>query len=165
MKLRALASLLIALLCFVFIEDANAQLPEGSKPASTNIRANDCPCILPDLRVVFRVDAPNAGKVQVDLGRLYEMQKDTKGVWTVTTDPQVPGFHYYSLVIDSFRVSDPASKSFYGTGRMSSAIEIAEEGVDFYAIKDVPHGDVRSRSYFSKTTGMEEPEHLHTTRV
>ena len=75
------------------------------------------------------------------------MQKDESGVWTVTTAPQDPGFHYYSLVIDGVSVADPASESYYGTGKMSSAIEIPEAGVDFYTVKDVPHGESgRSRT-------------------
>src|SRR5688572_25543956 len=136
--------------CIAFI-NGNAQVPQGATPAPTNIRANDCPCILSDNRVLFRVTAPNAAKVQVNIGKLYDMQKDEKGVWTVTTDPQDPGFHYYSLVIDGFAFADPASESFYGTGKMSSAIDIPETGVDFYIIKDVLHGDLRLKNYFSKT--------------
>lgn len=140
---------LLCLCMAVFSMRAIAQVPDGATPAPSNIRANDCPCILPDLRVMFRVNAPDAGNVQVDLGKLYDMQKDEKGVWTVTTDPQDPGFHYYSLVIDGFRFADPASESYYGTGRMSSAVDIPEKGVDFYTIKDVPHGTIRSESYYS----------------
>lgn len=137
-------------------------LPADSKPASTNIRSDQCPCILPDLRVVFRVTAPEAGKVQIDLGKVYDMQKDEKGTWTLTTDSQVPGFHYYSLVINGVRVSDPASESFYGTGRMSSAIDIPEKGVDFYTIKNVPHGEIRNIAYFSKTTGTWRSLNIYT---
>jgi len=137
----------------MFAVQSSAQIPDGVKPAPTNIQVNNCPCIFPDLRVFFKVTAPTATKVQLDLGKLYDMQKDDKGVWSVTTDPQVPGFHYYSLVIDGFKVSDPASESFYGTGRMSSAIDVPEAGADFYLLKDVPHGDVRSKNYFSKVTG------------
>ena len=139
-----------------------ANLPEGSKPAPTNISANQCPCILADLRVVFRVTAPEAGKVQIDLGKVYDMQKDEKGVWSVTTDQQVPGFHYYSLVINGVRVSDPASETFYGTGRMSSAIDIPEAGADFYTIKNVPHGDIRNVVYLSKTTGTWRSMNIYT---
>jgi len=139
-----------------------AKLPEGSKAAPTNISSNQCPCILADLRVVFRVTAPEAGKVQIDLGKVYDMQKDEKGVWSVTTDQQVPGFHYYSLVINGVRVSDPASETFYGTGRMSSAIDIPEAGVDFYTIKNVPHGDIRNVVYFSKTTGTWRSMNIYT---
>ncbi len=125
--------------------------PEGV-PASTNITNAKYPRILPDNRVVFQITAPQAKNVQIDLGKVYDMQKDDKGVWTVITDPQVPGFHYYSLVIDGVKVSDPASESFYGTGRMSSAIDIPEEGTDFYTVKNVPHGEISNKVYFSKTT-------------
>ena len=140
------------LICSFFLLETHAQIPEGAKAAPTNIRPDDCPCIFSDLRVLFKVNAPHAGKVQVDIGKLYDMQKDEKGVWTVTTDPQDPGFHYYSLVIDGFKFADPASESFFGTGKMSSAIDVPEAGVDFYTLKEVPHGEMRSRTYFSKTT-------------
>jgi len=86
----------ITLLHVVVVIQLNAQvanLPEGSKAAQTNISANQCPCILNDLRVVFKVTAPEAGKVQIDLGKVYDMKKDEKGVWTVTTDQQVPGWN------------------------------------------------------------------------
>lgn len=139
------------------------QVPEGTQPAPTNIRPEACPCLYPDGRVMFRVEAPDAGKVQVDLvGTVYDMRKDEKGIWTVTTDPQEPGFHYYSLVIDGFKVADPASESFYGMGRMASGIDIPEAGVDFYTLKDVPQGDIRSKNYFSKTTGTWRNVNIYT---
>jgi len=162
MNQRNFFSLLFFLSTLFLTTNGNGQIPEGTKPVSTNIRFNDCPCIFSDLRVLFRVTAPNATKVQIDLGKLYNMQKDEKGIWAVTTDPQVPGFHYYSLVIDSFKFADPASESFYGTGRMSSAIEIPEAGTDFYIIKDVPHGEIRSMNYFSKTIGTWRNVNVYT---
>lgn len=131
---------------------AKAQLVESSQPASTNINQNQCPCIMPDLSVVFEVKAPDAKQLQINLGNLYDMEKDAEGVWSVQTEPQVPGFHYYSLVIDGVSVADPASQSFYGTGKMSSAIDIPEKGIDFYEIKDVPQGQISSKYYFSKFT-------------
>ena len=155
-------SLLVMLSFFMFAVQSSAQIPEGAKPAPTNIQANNCPCIYADLRVLFRVTAPAANKVQVDLGKLYDMQKDDKGIWTVTTEPQDPGFHYYSLVIDGFKFSDPASETFYGTGRMSSAIDVPEAGADFYSLKEVPHGDIRSKNYFSKVTGTWRNINIYT---
>jgi enterochelin esterase-like enzyme len=152
MQKRFIYSLLLVAVLSSFVNNTNGQIPEGSKPAQTNVRSNQCPCILPDLKVFFRVDAKDADKVQIDLGKVYDMKKDEKGTWSVTTDPQVPGFHYYSLVIDGVKVSDPASDSFYGTGRMSSAIDIPEAGTDFYTVKNVPHGEISNKVYFSKTT-------------
>jgi len=52
-------------------------------------------------------------------------------------------------LIDGVAVADPASETFYGMGRMASGIEIPFKGDDIYAIKDVPHGDIRIRRYYS----------------
>jgi 1,4-alpha-glucan branching enzyme len=87
------------------------------------------PKVHADLSVTFRIKAPDAKKVQVDLGKLWDMERDSEGVWSVTIPPQVPGFHYYYLNIDGVRVSDPASQNFYGVSRESSGIEIPEAGV------------------------------------
>lgn len=121
-------------------------------PASTNIRSADYPQILPDNRVSFRINAPEAEKMQIDLGRKYDMEKDSSGTWTVTIDSIGQGFHYYSLVIDDVAVADPASETFYGMGRMASGIEIPSREGEFYALKDVSHGDVRIKRYFSEVT-------------
>jgi enterochelin esterase-like enzyme len=121
-------------------------------PASTNVPNAQYPQILPDNRVAFRVKAPEAQKVQIDLGKKYDMVKDTSGMWTVTTEPIAIGFHYYSLLIDGVALADPASQTFYGMGRMASGIDIPEPGVDYYFPKDVPHGQIRNLNYYSETT-------------
>lgn len=147
-----LALLVLFLLVSHLSTGQNQPVEPGTQPASTNINKNGYPRITSDLRVIFRVNALTAQKVQIDLGKMYDMQRDAQGVWTVTTEPQVPGFHYYNLVVDGVSVADPASDSFFGVSRMSSGIEIPETGVDFYSVKDVPHGQVCSKWYFSKTT-------------
>ena len=126
--------------------------PADSQPASSNVRDAEYPRVTSDLRVIFRIKAPDAQKIQIQLDKRYDMVKDDQGFWTVTTEPQVPGFHYYFLFINGVQVSDPASESYFGWGRMSSGIEIPEKGVDYYTIKNVPHGDLRSKWYFSNTT-------------
>ncbi|MEJ8843353.1 alpha/beta hydrolase-fold protein [Lacibacter sp. H375] len=120
--------------------------------AATNIRSAKYPQVLPDSRVMFRIKAPDAQKVQIDLGKKYDMQKDTGGYWIVTTDSISEGFHYYSLLIDGVAVADPASETFYGMGRMASGIEIPFKGDGYYALKDVPHGDIRIKKYYSAVT-------------
>ena len=128
------------------------QPPAGSRPASSNIPGAEYPRVGDDLRVTFQLRAPDAKKVQVRLGQTYDMTRAEDGVWSVTIPPQVPGFHYYSLVVDGVAVNDPASHTFYGTGKQSSGIEIPEKGVDYYDIKDVPHGEIRQLRYYSKVT-------------
>ncbi|SEO37634.1 Enterochelin esterase [Mucilaginibacter gossypiicola] len=125
---------------------------ETGVPASTNIPGVKYPQIFPDNTVFFRVKAPKAESVQIDLMKKYPMTKDTGGYWTVTTDPIALGFHYYSLLIDDVAVVDPSSQAFYGMGRMASGIDIPDREGDFYAVKDVPHGEVRSVNYYSNIT-------------
>ncbi len=131
--------------------------PADGVPAPSNIRGAEYPRIHADLRVTFRLKAPTAQKVEFgffgfDGGKRYPAQKGEDGFWTATTDPLVPGFHYYRVFLDGVEVNDPSSETFYGTGKETSGIEVPEKGVDFYLPKDVPHGEVRERWYLSKTT-------------
>ena len=139
-----------------------SKYPVVGAPASTNIRNAKYPQILPDSRVIFSVKAPDAKKVQVDLVRKYDMVKDTAGVWTVTTDSVSEGFHYYSLLIDGVAIADPASETFYGMGRMASGIEIPFVGGNYYALRDVPHGDIRIKKYFSKVSNSWRELYIYT---
>jgi enterochelin esterase-like enzyme len=126
-----------------------AEYSVSGLPASSNVRRSKYPQILPDGRAIFRIKAPDAQKVQIDVVKKYDMVKDTGGVWEVTTDPLSEGFHYYSLLIDGVAVADPASETFYGMGRMASGIEVPHQGDDYYALNNVPHGDIRIKKYFS----------------
>ncbi len=145
LKKIALIMLFVCILNCCYAQTTERIIPE------TNIGNAQFPCILPDNSVMFQIRAPQAQSVRVSLGNTA-LTKENNGIWTGTTPPQDPGFHYYQLIIDGVSVSDPASEAFYGTGKMSSAIEIPEKGVDFYTIKDVPHGTIRSKLYFSKYT-------------
>src|SRR4051812_1512579 len=87
--------------------------PIDAIPAPSNIRGAEYPRVHGDLRVSFRFKAPDAQKVEFQLGKRYAAQKGDDGSWTATTEPQVPGFHYYWRVIDGVQVNDPASETFY----------------------------------------------------
>ena len=128
----------------------SSDLYNDSKPAPTNVAEVEFPRIDSLSRAIFRVDAPNAHKVQLDLKQVYDMVKGGDSIWTVTTKPLDPGFHYYYLMIDGYRFSDPASESFFGIGRMMSGIEIPAPDQDFYTPKNVPHGQIRECYYLSE---------------
>ena len=130
--------------------------------ATTNVRSAKYPQILPDNRVMFRIKAPEAERVQIDLGKKYEMAKDTGGYWIATTDSISEGFHYYSLLIDGVALADPASETFYGMGRMASGIEMPFANGSYYALKDVPHGDIRIKKYFSRVTNSWRQFYIYT---
>jgi enterochelin esterase-like enzyme len=119
------------------------------KPASTNVPGSQYPQVNSEGRARFRVNAPNAKSVVVSL-RKTALAKGEDGAWTGTTEPLDPGFHYYQIIVDGLGVADPGSDSFFGSSDHRSGIEIPERGVDFYHAKDVPHGEVRIKWYFSK---------------
>ena len=120
-------------------------------PSVTNIPNAQYPMVNPDRTVTFKVKAPDAKSVQIVLDRPYEMQKGQDGTWELTSSPQVPGFHYYSVQIGGLQVTDASTYSYFGMSRQASAFEVPEEKVDFYLPqKGVPQGAVRSRRFYSK---------------
>jgi len=121
------------------------------KPASTNAPGSQYPQVNSEGRARFRIYAPDAQSIRVSL-RNTALTKGDDGVWTGTTEPLDPGFHYYQIIVDGLGVADPGSDSFFGSSSARSGIEIPEKGVDFYDAKDVPHGDIRVKWYFSKIT-------------
>ena len=122
-------------------------------PASSNMHGCDFPRLDKDNRAYFRIYAPDVKRLQADVcGVKYDLSKDENGWWTGHTNPLVVGFHYYFLLVDGFSVIDPMSCTFFGCSRMASGIEVPEgsEG-DYYRTKDVPHGQVRTCTYYSES--------------
>ena len=132
---------------------AYAQVVEDFKPSSVNQQGKEFPQVNSEGRVRARIYAPEAKRVQLDLGGVkYDLVKDEKGVWTGESAPQQEGFHYYQLNVDGASVPDPGTKYFYGAGRLGSGIEIPAHDAAFYALKDVPHGLLSELNYYSKIT-------------
>jgi enterochelin esterase-like enzyme len=137
--------------CMAQMNQANAI--EDFKSSSVNQPGKQYPQVNSEGRVRTSISAPQALKVQLDIGGVkYDLVKDDKGVWTGESAPQDEGFHYYQLNIDGASVPDPGSMYFFGASRWGSGIEIPAHDQDFYALKDVPHGQIRQNLYFSKIT-------------
>jgi enterochelin esterase-like enzyme len=134
----------------------------AGRPVESNIRSARYPQVLPDGRAVFRVRAPEVQKVQLDLVRKYDMVKNGEGIWEVTTDSLSEGFHYYSVIIDGVAVADPAGETFYGMGRMASGIEVPFRGDKYYEVRNVPHGDIRIKRYYSDITNTWRNFYMYT---
>ena len=125
---------------------------EDFKPSSANQEGKEFPQVNSEGRVRVQISAPEAHKVQLDIGAVkYDLIKDENGVWTGESAPQDEGFHYYQLNIDGASVPDPGSLYFYGASRWGSGIEIPSKDQEFYELKNVPHGQVREHIYYSKT--------------
>ncbi len=117
---------------------------EDFKPASTNQQGKKFPAVNSERRVRARVVAPQAQSVMLDLaGIKYPLTKGDDGAWVGVSNPQDEGFHYYQIIVDGAQVPDPNSLFFYGASRWGSGIEIPAHDEDVYALKDVPHGQLR----------------------
>ena len=125
---------------------------EDFKPASSNQSGKQYPQVNSEGRARFRIVAPQAQSVRVPEWGGITLTKGEDGAWVGTTRPLDEGFHYYRINIDGADVPDPGSKFFYGASRWGSAIEIPANDADFYALKNVPHGQLRENLYFSKST-------------
>jgi enterochelin esterase family protein len=147
------AAALLTTMCVTAICDA--QETGEFRPASTNVWDAEYPRVDATGRVEIRIKAPDATKVRVNFwsGPKADMLKQADGFWTIVTPPLVPGLHYYMLNVDGVDLPDPGSHAFYGGGRHASAVEVPEPGSTYYAIQDVPHGQVREVWYSSKVTG------------
>lgn len=140
--------------------------PEGLvddfQPASTNQPGRDYPQVNSQGRVKFRIVAPEAKSVGVTFRDSTAFVKGDDGAWIGYTRPLDEGFHYYAIKIDGAEVPDPNSKYYFGANRWGSAVEVPAQDRDFYAVKNVPHGQVREILFFSKSTDTQRRAFVYT---
>ena len=138
------------------------EVPADAVVAETTIPGNDFPKVDKEGRAYFRIEAPQARKVIVDIcNKKYDMQPDGKGGFMTVTDPLPVGFHYYFMNIDGVNFVDPASETFFGCNRESGGIEIPEgpEGDYYRPQQGIAHGQVRSIYYHSPKSKFGEWRH------
>ncbi|MBP8912159.1 MAG: esterase, partial [Phycisphaerae bacterium] len=134
------------------------------KPSSLNQPGRQYPQVTSDGRVRTSISAPQAQKVELDIGgKRYPLTKGDNGIWTGgESQPQDEGFHYYQIWIDGAAVPDPGSLYFFGAGRWGSGVECPATDQDFYALKDVPHGQLRQILFPSKSTNTSRRAFVYT---
>ena len=130
---------------------------EDFKPSVMNQHGQDYPQVNSQGIVRFRVEIPDAQEVTVSLGlggqggtKLHRAYDNS---WVgQTTGPMDEGFHYYHLTVDGGTLNDPGTNNYFGSCRWESGIEIPAKDQDFYATKNVPHGNVQQVLFWSEST-------------
>jgi enterochelin esterase-like enzyme len=136
---------------------------EDFKPATTNQAGRQYPQVNSERRVRARIVAPEAHSVFLDIsGVRYPMTRDEEGAWIGDSMPQDEGNHYYQLVIDGAQVPDPGSTFIFGSGAWRNDIEIPANDQEFYALKSVPHGQVREVFYVGNTSNSIRHSFIYT---
>ena len=129
------------------------EVPADAVTVENAIPGNEFPKIDKQRRAYFRIQAPEARKVVVDIcSKKYEMLPDGKGGFMAVTDPLPVGFHYYFMNIDGVNFIDPASETYFGCNREAGGLEVPEgpEGDYYRPQQGIAHGQVRSIYYFAE---------------
>ena len=154
--------LLLVLLCSLSLAQENQPAEANDWKSSTlNQPGQEYPQVDSERRARFRIHAPQAQSVSVNIGRT-KLTKDEDGYWVGISQPLDEGFHYYHLTIDGGTFNDPGTLNFYGSTRWESGIEIPAHDQDFYALKDVPHGRVQQILFPSKSTDTSRRAFVYT---
>ena len=133
----------------------NPNIKEDFKPSVKNQPGQQYPQVNSQGYVRFRVELPEAKSVVATLGGRggTPLHKTYDGSWVGTTKgPEDEGFHYYHLNVDGGVVNDPGAMNYFGSTRWESGIEIPAHDQDFYAMKNVPHGNVQQVLFWSEST-------------
>lgn len=148
-------------------QDASGPIAQDFQPSSLNQPGQAYPQVNSQGYARFRVTAPDATAVKVSLGLGGRggttLSKSADGSWTGTTEaPLDEGFHYYHLTVDGGTFNDPGTLNFYGSTRWESGIETPAHDSDFYALKDVPHGNVQQILFPSPSTHAQRRAFVYT---
>jgi enterochelin esterase-like enzyme len=121
-----------------------------------------------DRRVSFRLLAPNAREVRLS-GEFMQgstpLVKNEAGLWSVTVGPLEPEIYHYTFTVDGVRIIDPgnpAVKTGSTSSTLASVLEVRGDTPAFYDEQPVPHGDIRSHVYASRSLGTERRLTVYT---
>jgi enterochelin esterase-like enzyme len=118
-----------------------------------------------DGSVTFRFRAHNAVDVKVALegSDPASMQKDDRGVWTMTTAPLAPDYYGYDFVADGVRLIDPENP-LLKPNLLTTESQVHVPGPSSlpWELNDVPHGVVHHHFYRSAIAGDDRDYYVYT---
>lgn len=114
--------------------------------------------VLDDGRVKFRIKAPNAKAVSIDMfyGFRAPLERVSDKMWEGIVDLG-RGFKYIFVIVDGADMLCPYLPIGYGACRPMNYVDIPVPGEDGWdAIEGIPHGSVTRHFFFSSVTGKQE---------
>lgn len=151
---------LSALALIVFVTASDAQGWFRQPTPNDTLRSV---VLLPENAAVFQIYAPEARTVAVtgDLpwDKPVQFIKMDNGVWKGRLAFIEDGIYRYRFVVDGVTVYDPKAPSASET---SALMTVAPKGDEFFAMKNVPHGAVAERYYWSRTLDCVRRMHVWT---
>ena len=111
------------------------------------------PAVDSDGRVTFRLSALGATNVELRCEGLKPsaLQKDEKGIWSLTVGPLEPDIYAYSFLVDGVRTIDPANHLIkYNLVNIDSEVHVPGPPSLPWEIADVPRGELHRCFYHSR---------------
>jgi enterochelin esterase family protein len=125
-----------------------------AQPAEPRVSS---PEVSADRHVTFRLLAPQATTVVLTgefMPASRALERDATGLWSVTVGPLEPEIYHYNFTIDGVRTIDPGNpdlKTGSTFSTLASVLEVRGDRPAFYDGQPVPHGEIRTRWYHSKS--------------
>jgi enterochelin esterase family protein len=123
------------------------------------------PLVHADHTITFRLKAPNAQKVTVNVEGKgdYALTKDEQGIWTVTTKPLPPDIYGYTFGVDGTAMFDPANPQIKtNLIYVGNMVTVPGSPPEVWEVQKTPHGDIHHHFYFSNAVGSERDFYVYT---
>jgi enterochelin esterase family protein len=165
MHRTALISAAAVLLAGCFSPELRAQMPRREPTPNDTLVS---PEVLPEGKVAFRIYAPKASEITLrgdwmGTPEPARLEKDPRGVWSVTVGPLTPDFYSYTFSVDGVRTIDPKNPTIkQGINSLDSMFFVPGEAAAFEDNRLVPHGEIRQSWYRSSTLDMQRRMHVYT---
>ncbi len=143
---------------------------EGLTPFSAPLNS---PEVHDDRRVTFRLNAPDAKRVELNPGAIHTVldkgrepmlfTQGDDGIWTLTIGPLPPDMYAYHLRVDGVQIADPNNTYAAFTAMPPySQLVVHGDGPAYYDAQNVPHGIVSRHVYHSAVTNGERELYVYT---
>jgi len=153
--MREFAAVIVLLSCSA--PGVRAQDPVAARPQPAGAGFVRSPQVAADRTVTFRLRAPAASEVSLSgefMRGSKPLVKGTDGTWTITVGPLEPEIYNYNFTIDGVKTIDPANaevKTGSTASTIGSILVVPGEAPAFYDPQPVPHGEIRTHWYESKS--------------
>jgi enterochelin esterase-like enzyme len=159
--MKQLIAAAIACACLLAAQDApRPKNTYHSSGGASGVPRLVSPEVRSDRTIVFRLRAPEAGKVTLLFAGSKPMSKDDAGVWSATVGPVDPEIYQYNFVVDGVRMLDPGNPNLKnGRALDASIVEVSGNPPRFDELRAVPHGALHIHTYLS--TPLKKPRKLY----
>ena len=168
-RARGIAVATLAALALTVATPASAQTtksPDATHAVAAFLAARIVsPQVHADDKVTFRFLDPNAHEVKLALegSAPVPMQKNDRGLWTVTVGPLAPEYYGYSFLADGVMLMDPSNPLIKPNLLTPQNMVFVPGPASLpWQTNDVPHGVIHEHFYHSNVVGDNRNFYVYT---